>query len=575
VSDSNEFFSTPAVNAHLDLIRHLIENSELVPLVRGSTGIGKSLLASQLQKSAPDNWVVCHFSAEPTLQPERLLAFIARCSGVSDIEGDLMQRLSERFELLRKRGKTPVLLVDDAQMLPPTSLITLLRLFERQHEGVRLVSIVLFADEQIDLLLSTPQLQVMTPQAIQAIDMPVLTRAEATAFMNFLLSSEGLTEQFKLDESKLNRLYKDSGGVPGRLATAILSEVGQQSVAEQPFFSGYRKQFVLIGLPMVLVILLLLLQEPINALFQPAPEIRPQIAPAVVETESNEITFPAPEAVTEHAIQESVTPIESESVEADAGDLMLETASEKVQPQQPGSDISAEDAVDEAIEERKQSIAAEPLPMESSPLSSTSSETDQAATPVVDETEPVLPVAAAVDSAKASVSTVVENSSGSVAEVASQPIANSTEVLGKKPESQPELTAETTQNIPAAADTQLETLTENSAESAPVNAVSAQNDSYSRATEWVESQPPQNYTLQLVAVENISSLKRFIKKYNLDNHVFTVKTQRKGAPWYALILGSFENRAQAKAAEKKLPTAVQKSGVWTRTFASLRASVKK
>ncbi|MCU7861027.1 MAG: ATP-binding protein, partial [Candidatus Thiodiazotropha sp. (ex Lucinoma kastoroae)] len=176
MSDAYDYFTTTEVSARLDLVRHLIENSELVPLVRGPSGIGKTLLASRLQQLSPDNWSVCHFSADPTMQPERLLAYIARCSGLPDIAGELLQRLVDRFEVLRKRGRIPVLLVDDAQMLPPTSLMTLLRLFERQVDGVRLVSIVLFADEQIDLLLSTPQLQVMSPQAIQVIDLPPMTR---------------------------------------------------------------------------------------------------------------------------------------------------------------------------------------------------------------------------------------------------------------------------------------------------------------------------------------------------------------------------------------------------------------
>ena len=49
MSDKEDIFSTPESEARLDLIKHLIENSELVPLVRGLPGIGKSLLASRLQ----------------------------------------------------------------------------------------------------------------------------------------------------------------------------------------------------------------------------------------------------------------------------------------------------------------------------------------------------------------------------------------------------------------------------------------------------------------------------------------------------------------------------------------------
>ncbi|MEW8563826.1 MAG: AAA family ATPase, partial [Candidatus Thiodiazotropha sp.] len=303
MSDAYDYFSTTEISARLDLVRHLIENSELVPLVRGSSGIGKTLLASRIQQLAPENWSVCHFEADPTMQPERLLATIARCCGLPDIAGELLQRLVDRFEVLRKRGRIPVLLVDDAQMLPPTSLITLLRLFERQLDGVRLVSIVLFADEQIDLLLSTPQLQIMSPQAIQVIDMPLLTRQETTAYMLFLLKNEGLSDQLALDEIKLNRIFRETKGNPGPMASAILNALGEDGDEKRGGFnlSGYRKQLLFGGVPLLLLVLLLLFLGPISSLFEPEPASSPkgygekEIAP-----------LPAPAAIT----QQEVPPVE-------------------------------------------------------------------------------------------------------------------------------------------------------------------------------------------------------------------------------------------------------------------------
>ncbi|MEJ2620662.1 MAG: SPOR domain-containing protein, partial [Candidatus Thiodiazotropha sp.] len=59
---------------------------------------------------------------------------------------------------------------------------------------------------------------------------------------------------------------------------------------------------------------------------------------------------------------------------------------------------------------------------------------------------------------------------------------------------------------------------------------------------------------------------------SLDNQVITVKTLRKGVTWYALIWGSFASRDLALAAQTKLPVAVQKTGVWARSFASLQSS---
>jgi DamX protein len=87
---------------------------------------------------------------------------------------------------------------------------------------------------------------------------------------------------------------------------------------------------------------------------------------------------------------------------------------------------------------------------------------------------------------------------------------------------------------------------------------------------WVASQPPGNYTLQLLAVGNLQSIQSFIRKHGLSGEVFTIKTRRKGQPWYPLLWGSFSDRDAAQLASKQLPPAIRKAGFWARTFASLQ-----
>ena len=244
VTNNSEYFSTLETAQRLDLLRHLIENSELVPLVRSPGGMGKSLLAERLQQLAPDNWLVCRFEASASLSPVHLLMHVARCIGWADMKGDPMQGLIARFESLREKGTTPVLLVDDAHLLPPTSLITLLRLYEHQLTGNPLVSIVLFANEQIDMLLSTPQLQIMSPQAIQVIDLLPFNREDATAYMQFLLQSEGLPADLKLDDQRLTRIYRETGGVPGLLRQAILDAISEGE-NPAPRATGNRRRLLL------------------------------------------------------------------------------------------------------------------------------------------------------------------------------------------------------------------------------------------------------------------------------------------------------------------------------------------
>ncbi|MEW7998628.1 MAG: AAA family ATPase [Candidatus Thiodiazotropha endolucinida] len=565
MSDANDFFSTTEVSARLDLVRHLIENSELVPLVRGPSGIGKTLLATRLQQLAPDNWSVCHFDADPTMQPERLLATIARCSGLPDIAGELLQRLVDRFGILRKRGRIPVLLVDDAHMLPPTSLITLLRLFERQLDGVRLVSIVLFADEQIDLLLSTPQLQVMSPQAIQVIDLPVMTRQEAAAYMQFLLKNEGLSENLALDEVKLNRIYRETKGNPGLLASAILNAVGESGHEEREgsYLSGYKKQLLIGGLPLLLVVLLSIWL--ISSLIEPESEtiparqvenrIEPLPAPAALpqsEAQMPEVTQTeaAPAPVAESAAPQNL------DVKSQAPEKTIESIEESVT-------TAKLDVVTGSVVENSASPSAVPV-MEESTASENRDEF--AAVQGINEAPAEIEVES-VQLAKSDqpiVADMVESSdiqqpetpgSQPVDEINSQPVAE-----GRITDNGVE--SETSAETPIAA---VEEMVEPSGP--------AEEAGGDTAAIWVMSRSPDSYTLQLIAVENLASLQRYIDSNSLTGKTHTLQMTRNGKPLYALLWGEFPDRESAQKAVSALPSRIQKTGVWARSFASLKQSM--
>ncbi|MEW8114953.1 MAG: AAA family ATPase [Candidatus Thiodiazotropha endolucinida] len=565
MSDANDFFSTTEVSARLDLVRHLIENSELVPLVRGPSGIGKTLLATRLQQLAPDNWSVCHFDADPTMQPERLLATIARCSGLPDIAGELLQRLVDRFGILRKRGRIPVLLVDDAHMLPPTSLITLLRLFERQLDGVRLVSIVLFADEQIDLLLSTPQLQVMSPQAIQVIDLPVMTRQEAAAYMQFLLKNEGLSENLALDEVKLNRIYRETKGNPGLLASAILNAVGESGHEEREgsYLSGYKKQLLIGGLPLLVVVLLSIWL--ISSLIEPESEtiparqvenrIEPLPAPAALpqsEAQMPEVTQTeaAPAPVAESAAPQNL------DVKSQAPEKTIESIEESVT-------TAKLDVVTGSVVENSASPSAVPV-MEESTASENRDEF--AAVQGINEAPAEIEVES-VQLAKSDQPIVADMVESSDMQQPETPGSQPVDEINSQPVAEGRVTDNGVESE-TSAETPIAVVEEMVEPSGP-----AEEAGGDTAAIWVMSRSPDSYTLQLIAVENLASLQRYIDSNSLTGKTHTLQMTRNGKPLYALLWGEFPDRESAQKAVSALPSRVQKTGVWARSFASLKQSM--
>jgi len=528
------------MNARLDLVRHLIENSELVPLVRGPDGIGKSVMASRLQQSAPDNWAVCHFSADSMMQPERLLSHIARCNGLPDAPGENLTRLEDRYAQLRKRGRTPVLLVDDAQTLPPTSLITLLRLYERQVGGAPLVSLVLFANEQIDMLLSTPQLQIMTPQAIQVIDLPPFTREEATGFMRYVVMNEGLDEHFLLDDTKLNRIFRETRGIAGPMASAVLAAVGEDEAVSKPVGNSMKRQLLIFGLPLLaLILLILVFQSSINRLFESPETSRPEVV--------KEEAIRLPDPVERKAVADTRLPIP----------VLAE-------PEPPVNPPNVEPI--------------EPVPV----LAETTAPPDISVAPgaVMDPAmteKPVSPAAPGVDQAESETAVVAETNVAQrpeaqveqVVETPLPPSSVSERAAQEAAASKPVIVEEKKKVLPAAAPSKpapaAKVVTVVTTESFSSNVV----DGLLKPQAWLAKQPKGSYTIQLLAVESIDSIKPVIARHGIAEKAFTIETQRNGKPWFPLLWGVFPDRPAALAALKQLPPSLQKGGAWARAIASL------
>jgi DamX protein len=536
LSETEEIFSSPESEARLDLIKHLIENSELVPLVRGMPGIGKSLLASRLQAAAPKNWVVCHFAADSMMQPDKLLAHIARCNGLPDAKDDNLRRLIDRFEMLRKRGAIPVLLIDDAQELPPTSLITLLRLYERQVAGAPLLSLVLFANEQIDMLLSTPQLQIMSPHAIQVIDLPPLTREEADAYMHYLLKIEGLDQHLALDENRMNRLYRETRGAPGPLANAILQVVGESDGKLERSVSQFGKPWFWLAAPLgIVIILLLLFQGPVNRLFSPET---PPVGEQIVATDEER-----PVEVSDKAAGDQPEPPAPAVIESDLqrgpNRLIEPIAPDVAEPRLPPVDLVAPTATEadmtaeETPSEMKETVSVEPAPPPVSDTTAATADTTSSADADMGVIEPPQALEASAE------------------EAAAEP---SVEVAGAPSVEQAD--TKTTVSKPSAE------------QAAPRTAASK----LLKSMEWLGEQAPGSYTVQLLAVENIESLLPVIDKYALHDEAYSVRTERQGRAWYPLLWGTFPNRDSAIKAIERLAPGLRKGGAWVRTIRSLRKS---
>jgi DamX protein len=94
-----------------------------------------------------------------------------------------------------------------------------------------------------------------------------------------------------------------------------------------------------------------------------------------------------------------------------------------------------------------------------------------------------------------------------------------------------------------------------------------------RDAAWLRAQNPQSYTLQLVAGNNIETLRQFMREHQLKNQLAVIETTRDGKPWYVLLYGLYADKQQAIDARSKLPAALLRAEPWVRDLHSLQASL--
>ncbi len=85
--------------------------------------------------------------------------------------------------------------------------------------------------------------------------------------------------------------------------------------------------------------------------------------------------------------------------------------------------------------------------------------------------------------------------------------------------------------------------------------------------DWVSAQPPQAYTLQIVAQQQEQKREAFVARFDLGSRVERFSTNKKGVRWYVAAIGVYDSRTAALEASRQLPEGVVP---WVRSFASIQ-----
>jgi len=211
--------------SHREALAHVlygIEQGEGFICVTGEVGTGKTTLCwTLLERLGPDTEVAFVFN--PMLSGDELLRAISSEFGLSS-EGMTRAQLGDqlnRFLLEQRRASRRVLLIiDEAQNLPPQTLEEIRLLSNLETTTSKLLQILLFGQPELDAKLESRELRQLRQRIGVRWGLQALNPAETREYVRHRLrmASGGQAELFS--DAALREVHRRSGGVP-RLVNLI------------------------------------------------------------------------------------------------------------------------------------------------------------------------------------------------------------------------------------------------------------------------------------------------------------------------------------------------------------------
>jgi len=231
-SISNVFYEGAQRKHCLETLRHLATFGDMVLLLTGDPGSGKSTLIRQFQKTQIDELRVFAVDAEAELSASSnsfhavtKFADLVQLTKVSDeplqqTVARLVQNLDKHFD---SEGERTLLIIDNADKLPTKELQIYISCFRDLPPETG--AVMLFSGLNSLLQFTKQETSVSADEWVHQIQVKALLQEEQVEYLQQRLQKVGFNQKLKLTDSQMKHLVEVSKGLPGRINKIFCSVV--------------------------------------------------------------------------------------------------------------------------------------------------------------------------------------------------------------------------------------------------------------------------------------------------------------------------------------------------------------
>ncbi|PVV05963.1 MAG: ATPase [gamma proteobacterium symbiont of Ctena orbiculata] len=218
--DHKFFFNSKGHNRAMAYLRYGLEQGEGFIVITGGIGTGKTTLVRNLFDELSSMNVMAAQLVTTQVDPDDMLRMVCASFGLAH-EGLNKATLLHNLEAIARarhaEGKQMLLVVDEAQNLPPRSVEELRMLSNFQVNNKALVQTFLLGQEEFKRTLQSPGMEQVRQRIIASYHLDPLSIEETEKYILHRLQLVGWKEDPTFADGVFPMIYEFTGGVPRRI----------------------------------------------------------------------------------------------------------------------------------------------------------------------------------------------------------------------------------------------------------------------------------------------------------------------------------------------------------------------
>ena len=199
-------------------LEYAVEESELA-LLTGEIGCGKTTLSRALMDRVGNRYHFL-FVFNPRLSADELLRVIAhglQVEAPSQHKDQLLSEITGALYRLHGEGRIPVLVIDEAQMIPDRELFDELRLLTNfQLDDRNLMSVIIMGQPELREMLASSVYEPFRQRISLNFHLAPLGLEETLEYLDFRVTAAGGSAGL-FSPDAVQRIFELSGGVPRKI----------------------------------------------------------------------------------------------------------------------------------------------------------------------------------------------------------------------------------------------------------------------------------------------------------------------------------------------------------------------